>query len=247
MKVLLILVLALLALSVSAGKITSCNWKSPTGKSYNFQNKNAVSAEQDGYDSSFFWCKGTPSSQYSECARDGGVGCLYRSNQYFAVTAKWDGQNEGPISIIETKAGLEITFDNAGMSETGLRPNLQIFGYCDKNQRAEQASAMSLSIWSPKFCPSTADDGLSGGAVFLIIVLSVWAAYFIFGFLFFKFYLKKTTITESIPHFGFWSSLPGFYIAGCKVAISFVQSKIGKKGASEGSSYESYGAADDAV
>eukprot|EP00461_Guttulinopsis_vulgaris_P001099 UN01099 len=35
------------------------------------------------------------------------------------------------------------------------------------------------------------EDGLSGGAIFLIIIFSVWAAYFIFGFLLLKFYLKN--------------------------------------------------------
>eukprot|EP00461_Guttulinopsis_vulgaris_P004631 UN04633 len=92
-----------------------------------------------------------------------------------------------------------------------------------------------------------ADDSLSGGAIFLIVVFSLLAAYFIFGFLLCKFYFKQPTIVESIPHVTFWMSLPKLYIAGCSVAISFVKSKIngGKSGGVDSSDYDSYGATED--
>lgn len=104
-----------------------------------------------------------------------------------------------------------------------------------------------INLESPFGCAS-GDDSLSGGAIFLIVIFSLWAAYFVIGFLVCKFYLKKATITEAIPHFAFWVSLPGWYVAGIKIAVAFVQSKLGKKSA--GGDYESsdsYGATDEAV
>jgi hypothetical protein len=91
--------------------------------------------------------------------------------------------------------------------------------------------------------------GLSGGGIFLIIFFSLFAAYFIIGFLVCKFVMKKQTFSESIPQYQFWSSLPGFFVAGIKVFIGFVKSKIsgGKSSGSSGSSSGSstYGTVDD--
>lgn len=68
--------------------------------------------------------------------------------------------------------------------------------------------------------------GLSGGAIFLIVFFSVLAGYFVIGFIVCKFILKKPGFVQAIPQYGFWCSLPGNYIAGCK----FVVGKFTKKG-----------------
>lgn len=101
-----------------------------------------------------------------------------------------------------------------------------------------------MTVTSRAACPLD-DDGLSGGAIFLIVVLSLWAAYFIIGFLVCKFYLKRTTIADSIPHLAFWASLPGFYLAGCKIAIGFVQSKISGAKNNAGSVDSDYGSTEE--
>jgi len=79
-------------------------------------------------------------------------------------------------------------------------------------------------------------SGLSGGGIFLIIIFSLFAAYFIIGFLVCKFVMQKDGL-DAIPQRGFWCALPGLYLAGCRTVIGKV---TGKKSGSNG--YEDPGA-----
>eukprot|EP00461_Guttulinopsis_vulgaris_P002651 UN02652 len=83
-------------------------------------------------------------------------------------------------------------------------------------------------------CGGGDDDGLSGGAIFLIVIFVCFAVYMIVGAVLNKFYFKNNQI---IPQQAFWCSLPGFYVAGCKYAINAVRAKIsgGKAGRSDSS------------
>jgi hypothetical protein len=84
--------------------------------------------------------------------------------------------------------------------------------------------------------------GLSGGGLFLIIFFSLFAAYFIIGFLVCKFVFKKEGM-DAVPQRSFWCALPGFFIAGCKCLIGKIRGTGSK---SSGSSLSSeYGSTDE--
>ena len=86
-------------------------------------------------------------------------------------------------------------------------------------------------------------DGLSGGAIFLIVVFSALLSYFIIGALINKFWLKKDGL-QIIPQANFWFSLPGLFIAG----IKFVLGKLTGRGRASSANQDyagSYGATDE--
>eukprot|EP00461_Guttulinopsis_vulgaris_P007363 UN07411 len=185
------------------------------------------------------------------CRESGGVGCILEDigqaeKQFSYVTARWDSNANQPELIKEDKDSLTIHFDNGDRFSRDLTAQLQVTAKCGKTESIKFISALlptiSISVVSPAACPLD-DDGLSGGAIFLIIVLCSFLTYFIAGFLICKFYFKQSTITNSIPHFQFWRALPGFYIAGIKLTFSTIQSAItGKKvGSVSASEYDSYG------
>lgn len=63
--------------------------------------------------------------------------------------------------------------------------------------------------------------GLSGGAVFIIILVSAIFIYFVFGALFLKF-VRKAEGSNVIPNRGFWLSVFSYAISG----LRFLSTKV---------------------
>jgi len=68
------------------------------------------------------------------------------------------------------------------------------------------------------------DGGLAGGWIFIIVLGCVTIVYFAGGFAFNRFYRKEEGITNQIPQYEFWSSLPGLVKDGCVYSYNKVMS-----------------------
>ncbi|XP_019623690.1 PREDICTED: uncharacterized protein LOC109469593 [Branchiostoma belcheri] len=83
--------------------------------------------------------------------------------------------------------------------------------------------AYSFQLSSPCACPGAgpgcAGGGLSGGSVFLIILVVLAAVYVIAGAIFMKF-VKGAQGSEVIPNIAFWKSLPGYVKDGVFFILS---------------------------
>eukprot|EP00461_Guttulinopsis_vulgaris_P001587 UN01587 len=86
--------------------------------------------------------------------------------------------------------------------------------------------AFQATVRIPEGCGQQ-DTGLSGGAIFLIIVFTAFIAYLIIGTLINVFYFK----IKALPQQAFWASLPGFFILGIKVTYRSIASRITGKSA----------------
>jgi len=80
-------------------------------------------------------------------------------------------------------------------------------------------------------------DGLSGGWIFIILLLTLTPTYFGAGF-----YLnrkKGLEGSEAIPNIGFWREFPTYVSTGCQVSLAATKSFIAKiRGQEETTTYE---------
>ena len=82
------------------------------------------------------------------------------------------------------------------------------------------------------------DDGsssvLSGGSIFVIILISCLFAYFVFGWITCAFLNRKdrgyTDICGNVPHATFWIKLPSLVFAGCCFTKDFLFGLCSKDG-----------------
>lgn len=84
--------------------------------------------------------------------------------------------------------------------------------------------------------PETEDNSLSGGSIFVIILISGFFAYFVFGWITCAFLNRKdrgcTDICGNVPHATFWIKLPSLVCAGCCFTKDFLFGLCSKDGGS---------------
>ena len=77
-------------------------------------------------------------------------------------------------------------------------------------------------------------NALSGGSIFLIILVSLLFAYFVVGWFICAYMNRKDRgygdVIGNIPHVTFWSKLPSLVFAGCCFTKDFVVSFVSKDG-----------------
>ncbi len=76
-----------------------------------------------------------------------------------------------------------------------------------------------MTIETKRACLDAGGDGISGGSIFVIILLSSLALYFVLGAIVNKFMFKKTGL-DIIPNRNFWAVMPTLVVAGFKFAIN---------------------------
>ncbi len=122
-----------------------------------------------------------------------------------------------------------------------------LYFYCDKgsnsapydksklNCNEEESCVYKFEIYSQYACAdrggsSSNSGGLSGGSIFLILVFSLFAAYWVFGFVICGFLNGKdyADLKGSCPHCSFWTAFPALVAAGCTVTKEFIMQKAGK-------------------
>jgi hypothetical protein len=137
--------------------------------------------------------------------QDAGIGVFI---QYTPVLTFWGSQY---TTIIKILCDAENTgFQSTSLVKEGTAPVQYV-----------------LTINTIAGCPVTA-AGLSGGAIFLIILLCLLVVYFVGGIIINKFSRQKEGI-EVIPNYQFWFALPGLF----KDGVLFVVHKTCRR-----SSYE---------
>lgn len=241
----------ILALTAAAAAVPSrCLWTAPSGTQYDFSRGTEVTAfSDDMFFYTFSFCQ--PATN-SECSGDSGVGCLLEKDSsgqslFHFVTARWS-EEYAPLNIVENSHG-SVTMNFANGQRIGSAfAELTVNGKCGDASSARfeatgSVSKITLHVTSPAICGSS--SGLSGGAIFLIVVLASLAAYFIVGFLVCKFYFKQPTIKQSIPHHNFWCSLPGWFVSGVYFVISKTCKKQKQQTFTDEHQDNSYGGVDD--
>jgi len=81
--------------------------------------------------------------------------------------------------------------------------------------------------WGTQYvCSSSGSGGLSGGSIFLILLLCLAVVYIVVGVLFNKF-KKQATGIELIPNVEFWTSIPGLVRDGFMLIINKIRGRGG--------------------
>jgi len=138
----------------------------------------------------------------------GTAGPLSRSSGSEGFTVQFSGGDQG--------RSMEIDFVCSASAGIGS-PSLQ--GENPKNHY--------IFTWNTQYvCTGGGSGGLSGGSIFLIIVLCVAVVYITAGILFNKF-KKQATGIELIPNVEFWSSIPGLFKDGWMLIINKIRGRGG--------------------
>jgi len=101
---------------------------------------------------------------------------------------------------------------------------------CDKSGKSTKLTVLEESRWkngSPKkgcyylfelnhkdVCAPVVSKGLSGGVIFIIIFLSLFCAYLLFGFLYQRF-VRGAKGVEQMPNYAFWRAFGNLTADGC--------------------------------
>lgn len=194
------------------------------------------------YKYTFTFCATTTSNAL--CQKAGGSLCQFDPNfndKYENQLASWTLSPAPTATYIDPKkgksSGYEVTFINGDPCYPTQEPReTHLLVKCAKQADiswtiSEPSSCVyQVNLAHPVACSGGGDDnnGLSGGAIFLIIVFSVLAAYFLFGFLICRFKFGRTGL-DSCPNRAFWCSLPGWYIAGCGFTVGKIKGCCGSK------------------
>ncbi|RMZ97528.1 cation-dependent mannose-6-phosphate receptor-like [Brachionus plicatilis] len=137
-----------------------------------------------------------------------------------------DNKYEFNIGILAT---LTLSYNNSLLIHFNGNDNRITTINCECSEREKDLTFVKedpLKIYvfelnSKWCCPRDEKKGLSFGSLILILFFSVFTSYLVFGFIFLK-YFKKKTGNETIPNYDFWS-LMGRNI---KEGMSFTLSKI---------------------
>mmetsp|Transcript_107668 Transcript_107668/g.131384 ORF Transcript_107668/g.131384 Transcript_107668/m.131384 type:complete len:243 (+) Transcript_107668:150-878(+) len=87
-----------------------------------------------------------------------------------------------------------------------------------------------LDIETKHVCDIINNTGLSGGWIFIIIISSFFFMYCVIGYVYNGSKTKNwSDVRSNMPHFGFWTTVPMAFYAGCKVSYSWTKEKCSKK------------------
>ncbi|XP_071508229.1 cation-dependent mannose-6-phosphate receptor-like [Diadema antillarum] len=130
------------------------------------------------------------------------------------------------IYIPDTSTPMRIVYHNGKSGNESVNTTVQL--YCDDTGisqllfRQSTKSVYLFQLRSPFAClkPVSTSKGLTPGGIICIIFVVVVFVYFVGGFIY-LFFFKFESGTKTIPHYEFWSSLPGLirdgfvYICTC--------------------------------
>eukprot|EP01126_Amoeba_proteus_P005153 TRINITY_DN11702_c0_g1_i70.p1 TRINITY_DN11702_c0_g1~~TRINITY_DN11702_c0_g1_i70.p1 ORF type:complete len:157 (+),score=25.75 TRINITY_DN11702_c0_g1_i70:542-1012(+) len=111
-----------------------------------------------------------------------------------------DGGKGVTIKSVEGEDGRE------GMVQITCDPNAGIMDDIQCTSSNGRLDAYKATFRSSLACPLP--DTLSGGSIFMIILLVLLVVYWVVGLLVNRFYFGETSF-EVLPNLAFWTSLPG--------------------------------------
>eukprot|EP00461_Guttulinopsis_vulgaris_P000018 UN00018 len=201
--------------------------------------------DADHYQYTMTFCA---TSSEAKCAADKGSICQYdqtqpASERYTAALASFTNTPAPEATYIQPgnkNSGVSIRFKNGGIChlpggvqidrQVDLRIKCPTSGSDSKITISETSTCVyEIDMFHKSACAGASDDeGMSGGAIFLLIIFITLAIYFAAGFAICMFRFGKRGI-DAVPHKDFWCSLPGWYVAGIKFTIGKIKNAAGSK------------------
>lgn len=185
--------------------------------------------------------------QESNCAAKNGSACFYDENRATAI-AKWT--DDLALEFDNTKKLPYLELESASSE---VKDKFRLFFSCstgadsialEVNQISFSVSVYEVTVTSPKSCFGlSGDDGLSGGWIFIIILLSVLFVYVVAGMIYAVKFQHKNLSPKSLPGASIWVAIFTYAIAGVGFTVNTIKSKCGKK--SMDTSGNSYGTAEE--
>eukprot|EP01084_Bolivina_argentea_P085819 155120_1 len=141
----------------------------------------------------------------------------------------------------------EFQFSNGDDEGCGSPRNFNVFLVCDMNAgdykivsagELHSSCNYEFNIRTKWACPgqvyTESSSSLSGGWIFVILFLSIFFAYFAFGWCFCAYLNRKDRgygdVFGNIPHVTFWTKLPALTFAGCCFTKDFLCGLCSKGG-----------------
>lgn len=182
----------------------------------------------------------------AECGAKNGALCQYDeslSGVFVNSLASFTASPAPAFAYIDPKdnaKGYQLTFTNGDSCWSGFssKDRTVVLKFtCDSTKSERKFNIMEpepcnyeIDIASKFACAGgSGGEGLSGGAIFLIIVLCVSVVYVLTGCIICVAKFGKPIGIEACPHKAFWCALPGLYIAGIKFTIGKIAGLCGSK------------------
>lgn len=158
-----------------------------------------------------------------------------------AIAGFWDASHAVDVSDLE---GGGVSILVTGKPLFGEQVWTTTFNvYCGKETSpvgSTETTKITLGFSHPDACGG-GDSGLSGGSIFLIILLCVTVVYVIAGCV----YNVKRNQTPlgcaSCPNKDFWFAIPGLAKAGCAFTVLKIKGCVGGSGSSSAAAAEGSG------
>jgi len=233
----LLLLVSLIVAVVNA----ACTFKDTDGKFYDFSSLSTQDHQfsSEGFDFVYRFCNVV---SQPACNSLGGSFCFSNGAKSYNI-GRWSN-NKGPTITGKVSGGLTLAFSNGDLGPGGSSVmKLNIHLSCGKETTPTATSLnanFDMVMTHPAGCPVDEDDGLSGGAIFLIILASVIPVYIIGGCAY-NHKVKGTSLgLPSCPQRDFWAALPGLVKDGVIFTVTKLRG-LCNKGATTTESAEDYG------
>lgn len=186
-------------------------------------------------------------SKEDKCKDKGGALCQYdvdKDNELTAMLASFTAQPLPTLEYIEAEnpdSGYQLKFVNGDECPMGFTTRERVVTMkltCDRSNKEKTFQITEprsdceyeVDIASKFACDgATSGGGLSGGAIFLLIVLGVALIYTLFGCIICVAKFGKPIGIEACPHKDFWCSLPKLFVAGIGFTIAKIKGCFGGK------------------
>jgi hypothetical protein len=147
---------------------------------------------------------------------------------------------KGPDSIVVKDSGVAITFE---APSDALSVLLECADKAEEPTAQRVQTDFIITHRHPAGCPAKggAGGGLSGGSLFLIILLVAVFVYVVAGCIWNVKRNSKPFGRESCPNASFWGALPGHTKAGCAFTFAKLRGLCGGKGSSGSAASEEAG------
>eukprot|EP00824_Muranothrix_gubernata_P016455 TRINITY_DN34049_c0_g1_i1.p2 TRINITY_DN34049_c0_g1~~TRINITY_DN34049_c0_g1_i1.p2 ORF type:complete len:251 (+),score=48.55 TRINITY_DN34049_c0_g1_i1:32-784(+) len=132
--------------------------------------------------------------------------------------------SQSKFSPLEEEDGITVTYDQGDMCGGSPRTT-QVSFVCDSSTDGEVKAVAEDNChytvtFHTKYACSTSGDALSGGWVFIIIVLTLVVLYLVSGIMYRRSRLGVTG-WESLPNVEFWRQFPGLVKDGCVFSFTW--------------------------
>jgi hypothetical protein len=228
-----------------------CEFSTAGGDDYNFNNfkgddfTGVNPKKPTAYTYTLSFCR---TAAEKLCAAQSGSVCQYdisegHDHEFTASLASFTTAPPPTFSYIDPtnkSSGLSLVFKNGEKCKPSpmvVKDRILTLRLtCDKTAKERKLTidetdecVYEVDVKSALACGNGASDGLSGGALFLIVVFSVILCYIVFGCIICVVKFGKSIGPDACPQKDFWCALPGFFVAGIGFTIGKIKGCMGSK------------------